>query len=229
MNRPGETPLPRPLEDLTVVDLPQALAGPYATFLLAGLGARVIKVENPAAPGSCRTNARCASGDEPPARDPGTLLDKGARHVTRWLDLVWGGRGGADLRRVLAAHAGTPKPDRPTGQAANELIPRPLAPAPGVAGDPANGRRLFTSTGCAGCHTLTAVLGATGVNGPNLANVVVRPTLAGESIPMTPETLARWLPDPAALEPGTSVPSVGLTDEEARDIAAFLYSQPYNP
>lgn len=36
-----------PLSDLTVIDLTAALAGPYATLLLAGLGARVIKVERP--------------------------------------------------------------------------------------------------------------------------------------------------------------------------------------
>ena len=49
--------LPKPLEDVTVLDITAALAGPYATLLLAGLGARVIKVENPNNPDQCRSNS----------------------------------------------------------------------------------------------------------------------------------------------------------------------------
>src|SRR3954462_3495763 len=36
-----------PLSGVTVIDLSRILAGPYCTFLMAELGARVIKVEPP--------------------------------------------------------------------------------------------------------------------------------------------------------------------------------------
>jgi CoA:oxalate CoA-transferase len=53
----GGAALPKPLNDITVLDMTTALAGPFATFLLAGLGARVIKMENPASGDACRENA----------------------------------------------------------------------------------------------------------------------------------------------------------------------------
>lgn len=52
-----DTAARRPLADLVVLDLTSALAGPYATLLLAGLGARVIKVEHPRGGDTSRHNA----------------------------------------------------------------------------------------------------------------------------------------------------------------------------
>ena len=112
--------------------------------------------------------------------------------------------------------------------APSQPLPR-LTPAPNVAGDPERGRQLFLATGCGGCHSLRGLPTASGVAGPNLTNVVLRPTLAGSAIPMTPDNLTAWLLDPSSLEPSTPMPAVGLMPEQARDIAAFLYSQPSNP
>lgn len=53
-----------PLAGKTIIDLTTALAGPYATLLLASLGARVIKVENPERGGdSSRNNSPYVTAD----------------------------------------------------------------------------------------------------------------------------------------------------------------------
>ena len=53
----GSDLMHRPLEGLTVIDLTRALAGPYCTMLLAGLGAKVIKVEEPKGGDLARENS----------------------------------------------------------------------------------------------------------------------------------------------------------------------------
>jgi cytochrome c2 len=111
--------------------------------------------------------------------------------------------------------------------------PRPvnsqLQPAPGVPGDPNVGLTLFTSKGCNTCHTVLHLPNATGAVGPNLTNMVLRPTIAGDQIQNTPDNMARWIMDPQAMKPGSGMQALGVTNQEARDLAAFLYSLPYNP
>lgn len=48
-----------------------------------------------------------------------------------------------------------------------------------------------------------------------------RSYIAGR-VPNTPATLARWIADPQAVVPGTAMPDMGVSDADARDIAAYL-------
>jgi cytochrome c1 len=47
--------------------------------------------------------------------------------------------------------------------------------------------------------------------------------IAGE-LPNSPENLVRWIKSPQSVEPGTAMPTLGLTDQQARDAAAYLYT-----
>lgn len=148
--------------------------------------------------------------------------------MRHWSRLAFGLAMGAFMV-VAACNVGGPPPSPPPRVSAGQAYPLELTPAPNVAGDPLAGRRLFADKGCGACHTLRGVPGASGVVGPNLTNVALRPTLAGEAMENSPATMARWILDPPVLKPGTGMPKMGLTDQEAEAVTAFLYSQPYNP
>jgi cytochrome c1 len=90
-------------------------------------------------------------------------------------------------------------------------------------GDPAAGRAAIERRGCASCHTIPGVPGADANVGPPLDRVGSRVYLAGVQL-NTPENLARWLKDPPAVDPKTAMPNVGATDDEVRDISAYLYT-----
>lgn len=90
-------------------------------------------------------------------------------------------------------------------------------------GEPDRGAKLIVSFGCGSCHTIPGIEGADAVVGPPLTDMGLREYIAGE-LPNTPENMIRWLMDPQALEPGTAMPNVGLSQEEARDVAAYLYT-----
>lgn len=83
------------------------------------------------------------------------------------------------------------------------------------------GRALFMSRGCGGCHQLRGTE-ARGTIGPDLTHLATRSTLAALTIPNTPSELASWIRDPQAIKPGNHMPDLGLSSGEASKIAAFL-------
>ena len=97
----------RPLEHITVLDMTIALAGPFATMLLAGLGARVIRVENPAGD---RRQAPPFFGPDGPSmtqRHPDDLsMADLTRHRNKLgVTLNLKQPGAADVLRDLVAHS----------------------------------------------------------------------------------------------------------------------------
>ena len=88
-------------------------------------------------------------------------------------------------------------------------------------GDPARGRLLVGAFGCGSCHVIPGVSNAHGQVGPPLDEFGLRHYIAGALI-NTPDNLTQWLIAPEAIEPGTAMPSVGATPEEARHMAAYL-------
>jgi mono/diheme cytochrome c family protein len=91
------------------------------------------------------------------------------------------------------------------------------------AGDVARGRVLIEHYDCGTCHVIPGVRAAHGVTASPLLWFSRRSFIAGE-IPNTPVNLVRWLRDPRDVEPRTAMPAVGMTDDQARDIAAYLYT-----
>lgn len=90
-------------------------------------------------------------------------------------------------------------------------------------GDPVAGAELIEVYGCGACHTIPGIDNADALVGPPLTAWGERQTIAG-AVPNTPEYLLLWLQNPQALEPGTIMPDVGLSEQEARDVGAYLYT-----
>ncbi|MEK6710407.1 MAG: c-type cytochrome [Nitrospinota bacterium] len=93
------------------------------------------------------------------------------------------------------------------------------------------GKQLFEATGCLGCHIrneedLKPGKKLEGVNGRPLAYLSreFAPALARIGQKVQPDWLLRWVKDPKAYWHETTMPSLRLTDDEARAIAAYLLS-----
>jgi cytochrome c2 len=90
-------------------------------------------------------------------------------------------------------------------------------------GDAVRGSAAITRYQCGACHLIPGIPGARGRLGPPLESFARHSYIAGR-YPNTPELLMQWLQDPPAMAPRTAMPDVGISHEEARDMAAFLYT-----
>lgn len=90
-------------------------------------------------------------------------------------------------------------------------------------GDPGLGQSLTKRYGCAGCHTIPGVPGAQGKVGPTLEGFAARVYIGGVAT-NSPDTLIQWIENPKSIDPKTAMPVTGISRDEARHVAAYLYS-----
>ncbi len=90
-------------------------------------------------------------------------------------------------------------------------------------GDPDRAPELLRRYGCAGCHTISGVSGADGEVGPPLSGLIHRVYVGGVAT-NTPDHLVQWITSPQSLSPQSVMPPSGISEAEARDVAAYLYS-----
>ncbi len=102
-----------------------------------------------------------------------------------------------------------------------------------LGGDAVRGKEIVSRKGCFVCHELrgasrtdvAAELPA--IAGEKLARVIVQaPDLRLARERFRPDVLVRWIVDPTRVRADADMPVLGLTEQEARDAAAYLLSTP---
>lgn len=90
-------------------------------------------------------------------------------------------------------------------------------------GDPERGKEAGRALGCVACHVMPGVRGPDSSVGPPLDGFGGRKFVGG-SIENTPENLTQFLHDPRSVAPKSAMPNVGATEDQVRDLAAYLYT-----
>lgn len=87
--------------------------------------------------------------------------------------------------------------------------------------DVQRGRQLVSDMGCVACHAFPDVKWPRGSLGPALDNFGRQGLIAGR-LPNQPGVLMQFVRNAPAHVPGTAMPAIPMTDQEARDVAAYL-------
>lgn len=91
-------------------------------------------------------------------------------------------------------------------------------------GDPSKAPALMRRYGCAGCHEIPGIPGADGKVGGSLSSLKDRVYFGGV-VTNSPANLVDWIVEPQRFSPKSAMPATGITQDEARDVAAYLYEQ----
>ena len=84
------------------------------------------------------------------------------------------------------------------------------------------GRTTIQQYACATCHVIPGIRGSDTQVGPPLDGIATRVYLAG-ILTNTPGNMIEWLRHPQQIKPLSAMPNLGVTERDARDIAAYLY------
>ena len=87
----------------------------------------------------------------------------------------------------------------------------------------ADGKRIFETGACIGCHTIAGT-NAQGRVGPDLTHFASRSTFAGSLFEVNDENLSAWLHNPPGVKPGAKMPKLGLSQAEIESLVAYLRS-----
>lgn len=90
-------------------------------------------------------------------------------------------------------------------------------------GNPDRGKQMIAQYGCQVCHSIPGVAGPRGAIGPTLEHIASRSTIGGK-VPNTPENMAKWLQNPQAFDPANTMPNLGISPADAKDLSAFLFT-----
>jgi cytochrome c oxidase subunit 2 len=122
----------------------------------------------------------------------------------------------------------------------NAPVPADLKFTPGLTGNAARGKQVFSGAACIGCHSIAGNPVAMGVTGPNLTHVGSRSTIAAGRYPNAAAYLALWIKNARKMKPEVLMPTLGLdendpvlkakvtaatgglTDQQIADIVAYL-------
>jgi mono/diheme cytochrome c family protein len=98
---------------------------------------------------------------------------------------------------------------------------RAQAVAPNRTGDVERGRLALAMHACQACHTIPGITSSSPNVGPPLQGLAGRQLIAGK-LANTPDNLVLWIRQPKTVKPLTAMPDMGVSEGDARDMAAYL-------